>query len=676
MDADSGQGGATSSTLRRAGPPGAAAARATQAVTPRAVLLGALFAVISAATGPYLSFRMGVWLPGSDSLMTAPLLVLVGLVAMNAAVLRCRPRWALARGELLVVYVMLIVSLGWMTKGGLPFLVGLLTYPFYRATPANNWHSLVWPYLPPWLRVDDPNAVVWLWESRPEHAAVPWAAWWDPGLAWSAFIFALMVAMLCAAVLLRRDWIERQRLAFPLAEIPLAITGPAAHPGLGDPHLRNRLFLIGFGFPTALGLAQWLHRFFPAVPALDLYMIPVGRNFSGMGLPWNVLSDATLTISWATIGVMCLIPSDVALGLGLFYLLNKAQLVGWSAAGLGRGPSTSGIDPGSFTSFEQAGGLVVLAGLVIYESRHSFRSAWRGLWRREQEADPTAPFPGRAAVLGLLVSSAAMLWFGLHLGASWWSFAVLMGLYFMAALVGSKLVAAGGVLSYHTGLYQFERQTMTGLLGTRIIGPQSLVVTTYLSQVFMEDPANIPMLQMVNALKLGHVERLRGRALTWAMLLAIALVLVVGLPAMLDMVYRYGAGALDRWPFTLAGDGALGDIDAALRDPTPAMAWKGLAMGVGGAAMLVMSWMQLRFLWWPVSPLGFVIASGWATENELWCCALIGWVVTSLIKRYGGLRLYRTLRPAFLGLVLGDVLTGSLTGMLSAVVDWKRLVGQ
>jgi hypothetical protein len=145
---------------------------------------------------------------------------------------------------------------------------------------------------------------------------------------------------------------------------------------------------------------------------------------------------------------------------------------------------------------------------------------------------------------------------------------------------------------------------------------------------------------------------------------------------MLSMVYRYGASALEPWPFTIVGDGAFGDIDAALRNPSPVVTWKWLALSIGAGLMVALAWLQLHVSWWAVSPLGFVIASGWATENELWACALIGWLLTTLIKRYGGLRLYRTLRPAFLGLVLGDLLTSTATGILNVILDYRRLVGQ
>ena len=649
---------------------------ASRAVTTRAVVVGALAAVVAAATAPYLSFRMGVWLPGSDSLMTTPVLVLLALVFLNGPLRRHWPRRAFSRGELCVVYGMLIVSLGWLTKGGLPFLVALITYPFYRATPANGWESLIWPYLPSWLRVSTPEAVTWFWEGRPEHAAVPWAAWREPALVWSAFTLALMVAMLCAASLLRRDWIERQRLTFPLVEIPLALTGESETPTLGTSLLGRRVFLLGFALPTVIGLVQWLHRFWPAIPTWSMYQIPVGQTFSGMGLPWSALSDVNFTISWSVLGIMCLIPSEISLSLGLFYVLNKLQLLGWAASGLGRGQAAGSIDPGTFTAFEQGGGLIALAGLVLYESRHSLRHAWDTLSRRaEEEADPTAPMSGRAAVLGFLAANAFMFWCGLQLGMSWWSFLLLMGLFSMAMLVGSKLIAAGGVLAFHPGLYALERQMLVGLLGPRMLGPSSLVIATVLGETYMDDPANLAMPQMMNALKLGRTERVRGRAYSWAMLLAIALVISVGLAATLDMVYRYGASSLAPWPFTTVGDGAFGDIDAALRDPGPVLTWKWLALTIGGTAVLGLTWLQLHVTWWPVSAMGFVIASGWSTENELWGCALIGWLLTMLVKRYGGLRLYRTLRPAFLGLVIGDLLTSSVTGILGALLDYRRLAG-
>ncbi|NIQ99719.1 MAG: hypothetical protein GTN78_05890, partial [Gemmatimonadales bacterium] len=56
------------------------------------------------------------------------------------------------------------------------------------------------------------------------------------------------------------------------------------------------------------------------------------------------------------------------------------------------------------------------------------------------------------------------------------------------------------------------------------------------------------------------------------------------------------------------------------------------------------------------------------TNQHVWTNALIAWALTTLVRRYGGLRLYRALRPAFLGLVLGQLLVEVAMAILSAVI--------
>ena len=86
---------------------------------------------------------------------------------------------------------------------------------------------------------------------------------------------------------------------------------------------------------------------------------------------------------------------------------------------------------------------------------------------------------------------------------------------------------------------------------------------------------------------------------------------------------------------------------------------------------MLLTWLSSRFIWWPVSPIGFVVASAFFTNYGLWFNTLIGWALATAIRRYGGLRLYRSLRPAFLGLVLGEFLTRSALAAISVVVGIK-----
>jgi hypothetical protein len=44
----------------------------------------------------------------------------------------------------------------------------------------------------------------------------------------------------------------------------------------------------------------------------------------------------------------------------------------------------------------------------------------------------------------------------------------------------------------------------------------------------------------------------------------------------------------------------------------------------------------------------------------LWCPTLLGWLIKLLLLRYGGMKAYRFAFPFFVGLILGDYVSGSL----------------
>jgi len=78
-------------------------------------------------------------------------------------------------------------------------------------------------------------------------------------------------------------------------------------------------------------------------------------------------------------------------------------------------------------------------------------------------------------------------------------------------------------------------------------------------------------------------------------------------------------------------------------------------MGVGAAAMYALVWLQRSFLWWRLSPVGYLM--GWSPALEQIAGSFfLGWLASSLVLRYSSLRLYRRLRPFFVGLVVGEFL--------------------
>src|SRR5438093_4444390 len=94
--------------------------------------------------GPYVT---------SISLFANVVFILLLFVAINVPLRWWRPGWALRRGELLLLYVMLSISSGICGMDLIQVLMQIIAFPFYFATPANRWAEHLFPILPRWLTV-------------------------------------------------------------------------------------------------------------------------------------------------------------------------------------------------------------------------------------------------------------------------------------------------------------------------------------------------------------------------------------------------------------------------------------------------------------------------------------------------------------------------------------------
>ena len=91
-----------------------------------------------------------------------------------------------------------------------------------------------------------------------------------------------------------------------------------------------------------------------------------------------------------------------------------------------------------------------------------------------------------------------------------------------------------------------------------------------------------------------------------------------------------------------------------------------LFTGIGGLIEGLLMWANHRFFWWPLHPLGFVVAAGFIT-GQIWFSAFIAWLLKAIILQYGGPGLFTRLRPLFLGMILGEATTGGLWLVIDAL---------
>jgi len=280
--------------------------RRARSLSWRAVGIGFLASLLIAALDPYgLYVIQGSYMTLDYSTPAAVFVFFVLVVIINGLWKRRSPRTALRSGELITIYVMMIAACVVPTLGLTAQILPVLAAVIYYANPANGWDRLIHPHLHPLLAPRDREAVRLFFEGKP-GATVPWEVWLPPLLAWMPLILALYFVMIAIMVIFRRQWMDRERLAFPVTQLPLEMVNEQ------DPLLRKPLFWLGFALPFAVGSLIALHNYAPSVPApkLNVY-VPLFRET----VNWS------LRFSFPMLGFFYLANLDALFSLWFFNLL-------------------------------------------------------------------------------------------------------------------------------------------------------------------------------------------------------------------------------------------------------------------------------------------------------------------------------------------------------------------
>jgi len=105
-------------------------------------------------------------------------------------------------------------------------LPSILGHAFWFATPENEWKELFWQYIPRWLAVDDISVLRGYYEGESSFYNAQYIKKWIvPLLWWSAFYFVVLFIILCINVIFRKQWTEREKLSYPIIQLPLEMTG-------------------------------------------------------------------------------------------------------------------------------------------------------------------------------------------------------------------------------------------------------------------------------------------------------------------------------------------------------------------------------------------------------------------------------------------------------------------
>jgi hypothetical protein len=613
----------------------------SRGVSCRAVLIG-LFCCLGIAVGePYGVMVLRGSPLAADFSTGAALFLFFLLTLLVNPLTRLLTGSPLRRGELATIYIMMIVAAALPSWGFAMNLIPLLGGLFYYATPENNWSELIHPHLPEWLVVTDQQAVWNLFEGASRGEAVPWNIWLQPLLAWSLFTVTVYFITLCILVILRKQWMEREKLLFPLATLPLEMSVQEEKKFL-PPLLRNYLMWIGFLIPTVLNSINGLHSYFNFIPSINLSnFIPILRN--------SVILRCTPRFE--VIGLSYLLSLDVSFGVWLFALLAHIQTGIQRIIGFSLGPLQPYSPPAPPSVAHIAmGALCYLVAASFWNSRQHIRDVLRKAFRNDPHVDDRDELLSyRTAVLGIFFGTLLAL-FWLHQAGLNLVGAVAFLLACLVAFVGLARIISQAGLAY--GVAPVAAPVLAvNALGTALVGPAGLTVLG-LNFAWAADIRTFVMASAATGLKIAEVTRLESRRLFWAILLAILVTLVGSCWAIIELASTYGGINLGGWGFGGLVNYTGNWIARNINNPEPVQTWHLAFGGIGVGLMAVLTYVKGRFVGFPIHPIGMTLGLGWPISN-IWFSVFIAWLFKAVILKYGGARLYKHLRPFFLGLVLG-----------------------
>ncbi len=581
---------------------------------------------------------------------------LLAVVAINLIITKFLPGLALAQGELIIIYAMSTVGTVLSSSGGLHFLIPTLTAAHYFASEANGWASLFHPYIPRWLAQTDKTALDHFYKG---NSPFIWSEWATQICVWVGFLFVFASATLCIVILLRKQWIENEKLPFPTVALPIELTREKV------PLFREKLFWGGAIATFLLGTLNTLHENIPNMPMIQVRATELSIYFQNP--PWNAIGPTSITFFPFAIGIGFLLSTEVVFSCWFFFLVTKAELIFASAirATESAGYSAQSVFP--YLSFQGAGAFLGISISALWLARRHLTQIFRDAFIGKKPNDPHAK-THQMAFIGLAVCFIILVAFTVIAGARL-PIAIMMITLVLVYLIAATRIRAETGNVWPVGPDIDGYRLMQTIFGTNFFTTADLTALTYVRAATAgQDFRGTCMPHELDALKMADSAKVDFRRLVVPILISVSIGVMISFIIALTLWTNYGALAKTNHWRSYSGMNSFTVLAQFIRTPRPTD-WAGLK-GVGAGILItsILAFLRGKYVWWPFHPVGYAMANTW-TMNYTWGPFFVAWLLKVVITRAGGLRLYRRALPFFLGMIAGDILQGGFYTLLGCLTN-------
>lgn len=628
----------------------------------RAVLVGLVLVAIVCLVVSYTELVLGKIQIGFLQMPPAVIGIFFFLVLLNMQMRRLGQALCLRPAELVMIYCMMLVAAMVSSRGIMEKVIPLLVTPNYFANSSNRWAEMFFPYIKKWLVAFNPDGppqqpvAKGFFEGLRDGQPIPWADWALPLATWGLLVLLVIFAFLCLASILRKQWVDNEKLSFPLVQPPLELVQDQ-----GQSIFKSKALWGGVTLPFVVFSINGVHNWYPAVPQINLeyFLNPLLVN-----PPWDSMYYTSLFLSFAAIGFFFLLPSDVLFSVWFFAVLARLQGVFAASYGMEL-PRMRVYGTHLFVAYQTAGAYFVLVAYLLYVSLPHLRKVGRAAFGLEKTDDSQELIPHSVAVKGLVLSFLLILVWCRMAGMSMWVAALEFGVFVgVIALVMARSTAEAGMLMTETSFRPIDIYGMFAAPNT--LGPANLTMLAFMDVAFLRDQRGLLFTGMLDGLKMSDGVNLRRRVLLPVFALGIIAAMLVAGYIHMQIPYKYGGITL--YPTYYNGHNVAPFWDYAsdmteIRTPN----WQApFFFAVGVIVTAFLAYMRYAFSWWPLHPLGYALCVSW-TVSVFWFSALLAWIIKTVVLRYGGMRLYVKARPWFLGMVLGEFGSAVVWALLSAI---------
>ncbi len=454
--------------------------------------------------------------------------------------------------ELAVIYFMLVCAALLSSFGLAAQLLPQLAGANYFASPQDHiWRDKFYPHMASWLVPFDPNGperqieIVRFYEGLRVGESIPWGVWIKPIIAWSIFAFLLFFLMACVATLFRRQWVDNEKLTFPLVTLPMEMVNDQTRASF----LRNKAMWLGFLIPVVVHGLNGLHRSFPSIPELPISLI---LNSIWKTKPWNEMVYTYLNLSFSIVGFAYLLPLDVSFSLWFFHLFFRFQ--DYIRLVSGEKLDVMPVYGGSryYQGMQSAGAFVAIAIMAFWLARPHFKMVKdRVFGNADKDIDQNEFMSYRTAFLGGIVAFFLILVWLTAAGMNPLIALFMIGVFvFIVMLVLTRCVSEVGLLMLQP---VFRPMDIWSVFAPKeMIGANNLTVMSFVNGTFIRDPRN-PMPTFMDSMKGADYVHARRRAMMIGAMIAIALGGVFALVFQLWVIYTHGGGLqMNAWFFRAA----------------------------------------------------------------------------------------------------------------------------